>query len=200
MNRKVKLKNIAEIRNGYLSRSGIEADKDGGFCLVQLSDFDKDRTVLNTDKLIRFQPGKMRADQTIHEHDVLFLAKGANNFAFHPGPRPSPTLAAGYFYVLRPSSKLLPAYLAWFLNHPETTAIFKRIAGVGAHMPVIRKSALEDIEIPLPPLHEQKTIVALHAATVTEAELLEELKQARKTLIDHVTMKMAEQNTKGPTS
>ena len=192
MTRHAKLGELIGIRTGYLSRSKIKEAVDGRFYLIQLSDFDNTRTAIDKQKLTRFEPGDMRKDQTIHPNEVIFLAKGVNKFAYKPGSLPAPTLAASYFYVLTPSADINPEYLSWFLNHPHTRRVFDRIAGVGARMPVIRKSDLADIDIPLPPPPGQKDIVELHALLLHEATLLDQLKQSRKTFIDTLTMAIAD--------
>ncbi|TFH12665.1 MAG: hypothetical protein E4H02_12910 [Lentisphaerales bacterium] len=193
MTRHAKLGQLIGIRTGYLSRSKIEEAVDGRFCLIQLRDFDNTRTAIDTQQLTRFAPGDMRKDQTIHPNAVIFLAKGVNKFAYKPGPLPAPTLAASYFYVLTPSADINPKYLNWFLNHPHTRRVFDRIAGVGARMPVMKKSDLADIDIPLPPLPDQQKIVELHALALREATLLDELQRSRGTQINAVTMMLAKQ-------
>lgn len=192
MTRHAKLGELIGIRTGYLSRSKIEEAVDGRFCLIQLRDFDNTRTAIDKQKLTRFEPGDMRKDQTIHPNEVIFLAKGVNKFAYKPGQLPAPTLAASYFYVLTPSADINPKYLNWFLNHPHTRRVFDRIAGVGARMPVMKKSDLADIDIPLPPLPDQQKIVELHSLMFHEAQLLDNLKECRKTFIDTLTMAIAE--------
>lgn len=188
-----KLGDLIEIRNGYLLRTKIEATPDGRFCLIQTSDFDSSRTVLDSSKLTRFEPSEMRKDQTVQPHEVLFLAKGIRNFAYRPGPLPFPTLAASYFYVLTPAPAVDPDYLVWFLNHPATALLFDRVAGVGARMPVIRKSDLADIAMPLPARPAQRKIVELHGLMAREAQLLEQLREKRKTFMDSLTMVFATQ-------
>ncbi len=192
MTKHVKLGRFIDIRTGYLSRTKVEEAPDGRFCLIQLSDFDDTRTTMNPGTLTRFEPGDLRKDQTIQPGEVLFLAKGVHNFAYHPGPLPAPTLAAGCFYVLTPSPEITPQFLNWFLNHPHTRRAFDRVAGVGARMPVVKKSDLADIDVPLPPLADQEKIVELHSLMTREAQLLEQLRECRKTFIDAITMDIAQ--------
>lgn len=192
MTRHAKLGRFINIRTGYLSRTKVQEAPNGRYALIQLSDFDDTRTTMNPDTLTRFEPGDLRKDQTIQPGEVLFLAKGVHNFAYHPGPLPVPTLAASYFYVLTPAPEVTPRFLTWFLNHPHTRRAFDRIAGVGARMPVVKKSDLADIDIPVPPLADQHKIVELHALMTRESRLLEQLRQHRKTLIDTLTMAIAQ--------
>ena len=118
MHKPLKLGQLIRIRAGHLSRTGVREDPGADYRLIQLGDFDESRTRLNTRNMVRFQPGNLRKDKTIRPDEVIFLAKGVNNFAYQPGSLPSPTLAANYFYVLTPLPDILPEYLNWFLNHP----------------------------------------------------------------------------------
>lgn len=191
MTRNAKLGSLVGIRTGYLSRTRVEECPGGEYRLIQLGDFDSTRTRLNKQELVHFKPGDMRTDQTIRPDEVLFLAKGVKNFAYHPGPLPAPTLAASYFYVLTPSAEILPEYLSWFLNHPQALRIFDRIAGVGARMPVVKKSDLANIHIPLPAIRDQERILDLYTLMRHEADLLDQLKQERKTFVDALTIAIA---------
>ena len=191
MTRNAKLGQLIEIRTGYLTRTMVKGKPDGRYCLIQMSDFDDTRTSIDTAQLTRFEPGEIRKDQSIRPEEILFLAKGIRNFAFRPGPLPLPTLAASYFYVLTPSPDISPDYLVWFLNHPCTALAFERIAGVGARMPVVKKSDLADMDVPLPPPADQRKIVELHALMLREARLLDRLRDQRNTFINTVTMAIA---------
>lgn len=191
MNRTEKLGRLIGIRTGYLLRTMVKGKPDGRYCLIQMSDFDGSRSSLDPRELTRFDPGELRKEQAIQPDEVLFLAKGVRNFAYRPGPLPLPTLAASYFYVLTPSPDILPDYLVWFLNHPCTALAFDRIAGVGARMPVVKKSDLADMDVPLPPPADQRKIVELHALMLREARLLDRLHDQRNTFINTVTMAIA---------
>jgi len=192
MCKKIQLKNIVKIENGYLNRSRIEPNPNGPFRLIQLRDFNKEKSSLNIKDLIYFKPGSIKPEQIIQKSDVLYLAKGTNNFAFYPHKTlPPQTVASSYFYVLRPTSDVLPEYLVWFFNHPYTRAMISRLAGSGVRVPVIRKPVLGELKIPLPPLEEQQHIIDLHSTVIEEAKLLDKLMQTRKTLMDEITMSIA---------
>lgn len=186
-----KLGQLISIRTGYLLRTMVKEKPDGRYSLIQASDFDESRTALDPRKLTRFDPGELRKEQAIQPDEVLFLAKGIRNFAYRPGPLPHPTLAASYFHVLTPSPDILPDYLVWFLNHPRTALAFARIAGVGARMPVVKRSDLADLDVPLPPLADQRKIVDLHALVLREAKLLNQLREQRAMYINAVTLAIA---------
>lgn len=61
---------------------------------------------------------------------------------------------------IRPSANLDRRYLAYFLRQPDMVAKANSLA-TGANLPRLSPKALEQIEIPLPPLEEQKRIAGI---------------------------------------
>lgn len=188
---RARIAEIAKIRPGYLARQGVTATPEGTHRLLQIRDFNPERTAFDPASLARFLPDSPTSVQPLSEADVIFLAKGANNFAFATGPLPEPTLAAGYFFVIRPRAEILPAYLAWFLNQPATLRTISRLGTSGAHMPVVRRADIESIEVPVPPVDVQHAIVELDSLAREEQTLLRELMRCRSALVSESCMAAA---------
>jgi hypothetical protein len=186
-----KLADITEIRPGYLTREAVKHDPAGTHRILQIRDFSPDRTSANLTEMISIAPESHSSIRPLQTGDVLFLAKGANNFAFAVPALPAPTLAAAYFFVLRCTPATLPAYLAWFLNHDSTRAVLTRLSTKGAHMPIIRRDILESLDIPLPPVTIQQTIVNLDACRQEEQALLTDLARKQRERIAFITMSTA---------
>lgn len=188
---KYKLGDLAEVRPGFLTREAVRDNPEGVYRLLQIRDFNRARTEMNAADMVRISPDTRSSLCMLQTGDVLFLAKGANNFAAVVSSLPGPTLAASYFFILRPRSLIMPEYLAWFLNHEKTRAILTRLATTGAHMPIIRRAVLESIEIPLPDIAVQKAIADLDCLRREEQELLSELARKQQDLISAVCMTAA---------
>jgi hypothetical protein len=63
----------------------------------------------------------------LKDGDVLFAAKGTKNFAAVFENHNEPSVASTSFFVIRPTDKkVLPQYLAWFLNNYTYTNIIER--------------------------------------------------------------------------
>ncbi|MGN6371327.1 MAG: restriction endonuclease subunit S [Phycisphaerae bacterium] len=62
--------------------------------------------------------------------------------------------------VLKPQGELLPAYAAYYLRSPETAAKTSSMAK-GANLPRLAPRDLASIQLPIPPLNEQRGIVAV---------------------------------------
>ena len=121
------------------------------------------------------------SDKHILRHgDILFAAKGTKNFAAVYEQHNLTAVASTSFFVLRLTDKnVLPEYLAWFLNHPNTLTLLKTQA-TGTSIPSISKSVLESLEIKIPDAETQQTILKI--ANLRKQE--KNLKQQIETLID----------------
>lgn len=186
-----RIADLAEIRPGYLTRKPVKPRADGTHHLLQIRDFNLERSAAVPGMLIRFTPDAASSLQVLRSGDVVFLARGARNFACALADLPGPTVAASYFFVIHPGPQVLPGYLAWCLNQPATLRAIARSATSGAHMPVVRRADIESVEIPLPPLSVQNTIVELDSLMREEQSLLRELARKQHELISAVCMTAA---------
>jgi len=180
----LRISEIASIITGYQSRKAVENEQFGTHFLLQIRDFNPDRTLIKADGMVCFTPSSSSRDQPLQPDDVVFLARGQKNFAFALPKLPSPSLAGSYFFVLRPKPKVSGPYLAWYLNQPPAQHHFKRLATTGAHMPVVTRDVIASLMVPVPNLETQRKIVELDALVASHAKLLDELAIKKRTLAD----------------
>lgn len=186
-----RLADIADIRPGYLAREAVPDDPAGTHRLLQLRDLRRDRTDLDLSGAVRFSPESRSPLRALQAGDVLFMAKGVGTFALAVPALPEPALAAGSFFVVTPRSGLVPAYLAWFLNHESTLQTLSRLATSGTSMPCIHRDTLASLEIPLPPLATQEAIAELDALRIREEQLLADRASKQRALVSSVCMRTA---------
>jgi restriction endonuclease S subunit len=180
----MKLAKIAYIKSGYHSRGKIEPIEDGSHFLLQARDVDGEKLNYRTNTLIRFNPDLSRTDGILKKNDILFMARGTRNYSVLLRESPGSTLAAACFFIVSVSGEnLMPAYLFWYLNQPPVERYLVRQSGRGVHMPVVRRSVLEKLDIPIPNLEIQKKIVELEALRREEKDLISCLAEKRKQLI-----------------
>jgi restriction endonuclease S subunit len=92
-------------------------------------------------------------------------------------------VAGSQFCVIRVKQNVIPAFLYWFLNLPETQE--KLAAGArGTYVKSLPASALRELKIPVLPLPKQKVIAELHGLRLTEKRLVADLVSLRARLID----------------
>ena len=195
----MKLKEISEIRSGYITRKKIAAASDGSHYLVQAKNVDGDQLSCETRELVRFHPTLSKNDLPLEKGDLLFMARGAHNFTIQWENPPKPALAAACFFIVRVSiPEILPGYLSWYLNQAPVEHYLLAYSGRNVHMPVVRRAVLENIPVPMPSLDRQAKIADLNALMLKEMNLLQQLGRKRKKLItaaclqtirDHPTMR-----------
>ena len=148
------IKNITNIQTGLFAKpTGI-----GELIYLQSRHFDEYgqmQSVLHPDLITEGISEK----HLLKDGDVLFAAKGTKNFAVVFESHNKPSVASTSFFVIRPTDKkVLPQYLAWFLNNHTTQTLLKSQA-IGTSIPSISKQVLENLEITVPGMETQKAIL-----------------------------------------
>jgi restriction endonuclease S subunit len=187
----MKLNKLATIHSGYHSRGKVEPRGDGSHFLLQARDVDGENLTYRKDTLMRFNPDFSRTDGTLKKDDIVFMARGGRNYSVLLREIPDLTLAAACFFIVRISDEnLLPAYLCWYLNQQPVERYMVRHSGRGVHMPVVRRSVLEKLDIPLPNMEIQRKIVELETLRKQEEELTNLLIEKQKQLITASCLKL----------
>lgn len=84
-----------------------------------------------------------------------------------------------------------PGYLAWYLNSQEVQDFLHAMAR-GSGISLLRKPALENLAIPLPPHDIQKRIGALFTDCCEESRLTHEYLRNKETMLNEVCRRAAE--------
>ena len=191
----MRLKDIASIHPGYLNRSKIQPNEQGSHRLIQVRDVEAGVLQCSAATLIQFTPELSSRDKLLQNRDILFMARGDKNYAALLSDVTEPTLAAASFFIIRVSSRdLEPAYLAWYLNQPRAQHYFTRNSGQGVLMPVVRRSVLEHLEVPLPSVATQRQIADVYSLLLDEQELTRALLAKRARLMEAVCLQTAERD------
>lgn len=171
------------------ARFGVHAKglKKGPFALVQSSAITAEGTIEHA-YMDRTDPAlvKFKEEDLLRKDDVLLIGKGSTSTAaMWPGTSEY-TLASGMLFVIRPNvNNVLPAYLAAYLNSRPAQAQMAAMRKVGT-VPVLSRSALDQLEIPVPSLEDQRKLIRLADAAQRAKLHLNELTDAYTQLIDAV--------------
>lgn len=174
---------------GYQFRGRIEPSANGNVAVLQVKDL-KDGGEIRIEDLAMIQVDKDIESYAVKPGDVLFLSRGHNLFATTLADPPPNMIVPNYFYILRPKPVVLPAYLAWFINSPKAQTQL-RLVHTGSHMPMVSKSDFLQLEIDVPPLSVQGTIVALDELSRREQRLSDELLSKKRNLIEQLCARAA---------
>ncbi|MBI4626917.1 MAG: restriction endonuclease subunit S [Verrucomicrobia bacterium] len=162
-------------------------DPAGTHHLIRIGDLSDDGALLVSEpNLIRLDGATARRFE-LKSGEVLLAARGTRmTAAIFDGGRPA--VAGGQFLVIRPrAGVLVPAYLRWFLNLPTTQDSLIAEAR-GSYVRSLSASALSDLELPVPPLPQQRAIAELHELRLHEKRLMEQLAAHRAVLVDRAIL------------
>ncbi|ARN70630.1 hypothetical protein BST91_02685 [Nonlabens tegetincola] len=157
----VSLKSILSYKglsSGYSFRGKIQHIHNGGVRVIQLKDFENNYTVIGQDCTL-VEREKIKDKYFLENGDVLFIAKGTNNFSLvFEEIDNTPTIASSALFVLKVDTRLAnPFYIAWYLNQTEVQNYFKSNE-TGTYTKSISKPILEEAPIALPSLETQNKI------------------------------------------
>lgn len=186
----MQLKELATASTGFPFRKRIENDPDGQYAVIQMSDI-QDYQHINTQHLAKTSDISPKKHHFIQNNDILFIAKGANNLAIHANQQLSNTVAVSNFLVIRTTSgKMLPEFLAWYINQKEAQTYFKSRAR-GTYIPAVTKETVLELEIPLPDIRTQQKTIALQQLLNREWQLMTQIHDLRSELAENRLLKLS---------
>lgn len=181
-----RIKDIARIQTGLFAKTSVI----GELVYLQSKHFDEFgqlHSMLQPDLLAEGISEK----HLLKDGDVLFAAKGTKNFAAVFENHNEPAVASTSFFVIRPTkNKVLPQFVAWFLNHYTTQTLLKGQA-IGTSIPSISKQVLENLEIPVPDIKTQKAIVEISKLRNKEKSLKQKIETLREKQIQAMLLEAA---------
>lgn len=164
------LKEVARIDSGRSFRHRIDSDPKGTCLVIQMKDVShENQSIIGSPQSIAID--EINPEQLLNKGDILFMAKGNNNFAVEYN-LDSPAVAVSLFFVIKADRSVMNSkYLTWYLNSPMAQAYFVENRE-GATVGNIRKEVLEKLLVKLPPLKRQEQIAKLNQLLLEEKSLI----------------------------
>lgn len=207
----MRLGEVAEISIGYQHREKISHVEHGSHRLIQGKDVVRAEVQpdgasepvgwrIAVDNLDRVTPKGDAARYSLRPGDLLFVSRGTTNIAVplteqtvRPFPDHWDDLIPAYtFYILRPDlNRVLPEYLAWFINQPPAQAYLTQQSR-GTLVKLMPKSLFEELEVPIPPLAVQRQVMEIEDLRAYEEGLLKRLIAARQRLVQQACLSAIE--------
>jgi restriction endonuclease S subunit len=192
MKKSCKLIDVVSIRSGMVVSKTANNDENqltnAYVRMIGTSDFDEDGNLRND-----LEPNVLYKSSIeknyLKNGEIVFNAKGRRFFAFLFAEEYQSLIASASFLVLTIEDNLiLPEFLVWYLNHPETLKVFDSKMTTQV-MPSITKLELGDLEIIIPTFETQKQIVALDLLKKKQIKLQKELITLEENYINAITYK-----------
>lgn len=172
-----RLADLCAVRVGLSVRGRLETGSEGDTPVVLLRDTSEGRVDLAN--LERANLGDVGERYRVGEGDILFRTRFEPNIAIHLAEFPGEAVVIAPLLAIRVSSPdLEPAYLAWYINQPPAQAAIARDAH-GTNLRMIPRSALDGVEVPVPPLDAQRRIVAVAKLSERERTLATQIADKR---------------------
>lgn len=179
---------LLSFRSGYQFREQIKNQSNGEFQILQMKDIDENNVISKEESFTKIDLDLHDKELLIKNGDILFRARGYNNYATLVKGLTKKTLVPSYFFILREKRDIIISdYLVWYINQKIAQNYLKTNAR--GTIPAINKKALEMLEIEIPPLEVQNKIAKVSNLNLRELQILEQIKEKKKLLIETILSK-----------
>ncbi|MDO6435642.1 restriction endonuclease subunit S [Flavitalea sp. BT771] len=186
----VSIRYIADLISGiYVNTS---ASKGKLVYYLQLGHWNKER------KWAEFVKPELCEENRLYKNylqvgDILLATKGMDRFAVLYDGRYAPAVASSVFTVLRVKDvkTILPAYLQWYLNHPDTAKKLSA-ASRGTSTPLITHEVIEQLELPVPSLDKQGIIIRAQNLQKRATQLRTQINKLNEIIFQHNLLQIAD--------
>lgn len=181
------LRELANVSAGHPFRGSLSGEKlvGGEFCsVVQMKDIDANGHI-NLRKCEKASIIVKRTTDFLRNRDIVFAGKGSRNYSalidIDTQVEGVKAVASPHLYVISTKSEsVLPEFLVWWLNRSHCQKYFVRNAE-GSVTKSIRRTVLEKVDIELPSIEKQQSILNLHNTLLKQrAALRKQISNADK--------------------
>lgn len=184
---RVAISKVTQLQSGVYLKT---ADENQKTFLIGLKDFDEDLSFLGGSVFV--DRDEVREKHIIEENDVLFSTRLKFN-AFRLPQTEDVYVASNSFIIVKPNlDKVLPNYLVWYLNHPDTQKQLALMAQSSSRMPYISLKKIAGLEINLPQLLDQKRIIELDKLFKKEKSITQQLLAKKEELYQNILLDISE--------
>ncbi len=186
----MKLHEIADIKTGITFRNRLLDNLDGEIEVIQMRDINPDLSISNG--LVRISSEQIKPKHFLQPGQLILLAKGKSTRACMIGAAAKKRVISSAFFSIRikPTQQVLPGYLQWFLNLPQSEAYFRSNAS-GTSMFSLPMSVLKNLDVAVPPLPVQERIVHLVQDREQEKATLATLEEKKDAYLQQVMLQEA---------
>jgi len=128
----------------------------------------------------------------LQNNDVLFAAKGLNNFAVCYNNTIGQAVASSSFIIIRIApefkSRVVPEYIAWYINNSKQVTVFHKTKATTT-IPSISIGQLSQLEIDIPDRAAQELILGVQQLRDKEKETIKRLTFLKDKLTQETLLK-----------
>ncbi|MDH2999032.1 restriction endonuclease [Pasteurellaceae bacterium LFhippo2] len=183
----MRLSEVAIVQTGYLFRTKVPEDPMGNVSVVQM----KDCSLLGEvdwQSCVKTTLTKVKESDWLKQGDILVASRGNNYNAIFIDEtiENRQAVASPHFFVIRAElEKVLPKYLAWWLNLKKTQQYINQNIE-GSTTKSIRLPVLADLKIKIPDLAKQQSIVQIVNTLEQEKQIVFKLIENNELLLNAI--------------
>lgn len=182
----MKLSEIVNITTGYSFRSKIKNNPDGDVKVIQMGNVDP-VSGIDWEGLSHISDFDPRSDRYfLQKGNLIMISKGNHLNAHLISVDMDNVIPVNSFLILRcQTSDVLPEYLEWFLNSTKVQHYLTTVAA-GTGIPNLSRSALQDLDVFVPPYSNQKLVADIDELKRREVKLHCEIASKKENLINYL--------------
>jgi len=186
----LRLVDVCEVQMGYTARGRLEPSEHG-VPGIQLRDIPPVGDIAS-DRLSCFKLEGNTERYLVRSGDLVFRSRGDRNTAHVIGSDfRFPAVAILPLIILRPDrGRIEPGFLAWVLNQAPAQKHFHTKAE-GTSLRMVPRSSFDTLDIDVPDLDEQRTIVEADALAEKERMLASSLADKRRLMMSLILVDRA---------
>lgn len=174
----VRLKDIAELINGDRSKNYPSGSDivDSGVLFLNSKNIVNNKLDLRFKNFITQEKFESLSRGKLERNDLVITLRGTLGSCCIFSSKYATGFINAQMMIIRPNNKVDAGYLYYFLTSSDTKNRFERL-NTGSAVPQLTGKQVSELEIPLPPLDEQKRIAAI-------LDKADAIRQKRKQAID----------------
>jgi restriction endonuclease S subunit len=178
-----KLKSLAHIQTGYTFRKTTVGNSNEQVKVLQSKNIGTD-LYINPEQVDLFVPNVSHSTAFVKSGDIIFTSRGKFQAAVVKSSEP--LLAASSVFIIKVSSKkILPEYLAIYLNSVHCQKQLQVVRRMGT-IETVTKQNIADIVVAVPPISRQKLFVDLYLNIQAQKRLLQQKVQKIENIFSSV--------------
>jgi restriction endonuclease S subunit len=183
-----KLSQIAEINTGYTFRESLKNEPNGDISVIQAKNILENIDISNLAGLASIYSKSLRNPYFLQYNDILLVSRGSGPGSFRSavfGSHEKNVIASSSVHIIRIADvTVIPKYISLYLNSADGQKLILQIVTGASYIQSILLKNLSELQIPIPPIHVQKSIIALHENIVDQEEILDRKQEILKTIIN----------------
>ena len=183
-----KMQQIADIISGYTFRGSIKDEPNGDIFLVQAKNVSAGFDIQDKTDLARVSSEGLRNPFFLEHNDIVLVSRGSGSGSFRSTVFVSDkknVMASSSVLVIRTTDvMILPKYLSLYLNSLEGQRALSQIAIGASYLQSILVRNISELEIPIPSMHTQKSIIALHENIIEQRRIRERKREIQEIIIN----------------